>query len=154
MKHAPMHVAWLTVAVGVCVQPVMRRDSSQGAGAIGYLRAIHSAQQTFAFVCGAGLCAASLDDLQVPTPGTSTGFIAPHVATESMGYTFALDAVGPSRTEASCNGALLASSYFAHAEPLRNQQAPSFAIDATGSVYTRRDGAAIAPSLRGAERMR
>lgn len=118
------------------------------------LRAIYSAQQTFASFCGAGAYAATLDGLRTPPPGGgSSGFIGPSVGTATLRYTLSLEGVGQWLGSASCNGAALASGYFAHAEPF-GADLPSFALDQHGTIFRRRDGRRISPSFDGAERLK
>jgi len=50
-------------------------DDGAAAHAIAILRAIHSAQQTFASLCAAGRYAASLSGLVTAPKGSSTGFL-------------------------------------------------------------------------------
>src|SRR4051812_6320439 len=65
----------VAIVMTVGAMRVGRRDDNGGA-AIATLRAIHSAQETFASWCAAGRYAPSLESLATPPRGTSTGFIA------------------------------------------------------------------------------
>jgi hypothetical protein len=99
-----------------------RTDKRDGVGhiafALGMLRAIHSAEATFATRCGGGGYAASQRDLAAPPKGSSTGVIVEANATS--GYVVTVEpgpGAYPFQSE-SCNGVTGVSSYFVHAEPV------------------------------------
>ena len=159
-------VGIIGVLAAVAVPGLMRaRVSADEASAMATLRAIHSAQSTFAASCGAGGFAQSLADLAKAPVNDKQGFIGPDLATgpaEKNGYTIMLDKelvadqsdVLPAG--ASCNLSALptVSAYFASATPITmpitGQR--SFATSRSGVVYEDPSGLAIAnpipPGLR------
>jgi hypothetical protein len=152
------HSARLTAALSVIgiVAGTARLDRRGDAGVarvIGELRAIHSAQETFASACGAGGYASSIEALRVPPLGASAGFISPGVDSDAVGYVLSVDTQDSPVERVSCSGVPVVSSYFAHAEPRPGEDRPSFAIDQKGFVYTRQDGRAIARDFEGAQRL-
>ncbi len=60
------------------------KQSAQAASAIGSMRAISSAQLTFALTCGGGFYAPSLTTLGTPPPGAREGFIGAGLGTADM----------------------------------------------------------------------
>ena len=143
--------AALMVAVGSV--RLYKSDGGSQAHAIGALRAIHSAQETFASSCAAGGYAASLNGLATPPAGASTGFVSPGLDIPTSGYTVALEPSPEAlRLEtASCNGVEVVSSYFVHAEPQAGVRGASFAMKQDGRIFVRQDGAPISDGLDGAE---
>ena len=128
-------------------------DDGSAADAIGALRAIHSAQQSFASVCAAGGYAASLNGLVTAPSGSSTGFLSPDFPVSTTGYAVLLEPGSDARPPetASCNGAEVVSTYFVHAEPHAGVSGASFAMHDHSGIYMRRDGRPIGPGLDGAE---
>jgi hypothetical protein len=119
------------------------------------LRAIHSAQQTFASSCGEGAFAASVEDLLTPPRGASTGFISEGVRTSTFGYRVAVEPrpTAEPLTRTSCSGGPLVAGYVAHAEPLDSRDGPSFGMGEDGVIFMRRDGRRISSDFEGAERL-
>src|SRR6185503_17396115 len=58
---------------------LMAKQSAGAASAIGSLRAINSAQLTYAFTCGAGFYAPNLSTLGTAPGGTQEAFISPNL---------------------------------------------------------------------------
>lgn len=87
---------------------LLAEAAAGAASAIGSLRAINSAQLTFALSCGAGFYAPDLPTLGTRPPGSNEGFIseslgrAPTVT--RSGYTFQMTATGFAGAPGSCNG--------------------------------------------------
>ena len=147
-------IAVLAVAVGSV--RLYKSDGGQEAHALGALRAIHSAQETFAASCAAGGYAASLDGLATPPKGASAGFVSPGLDIPTGGYggyTLALEPRPKALRlgTASCNGVEVVSSYFVHAEPQAGVRGASFAMKPDGRIFMRQDGAPISDGLDGAE---
>jgi type IV pilus assembly protein PilA len=140
-------VPFLGIAAAIVIPGLMRaRISGNEASAIGTMRAIVSAQMTYASVCANGLFARSLPVLgKAPTDGSSgTGFLSPDLAigerVEKSGYVIWIQAPPPpTDTTKPCNGAGvedLSTTFVAKAEP----KGPSsgrryFATSAKGVVY-------------------
>jgi type IV pilus assembly protein PilA len=110
-------VAIIGIIAAIAVPGLLRaRMSGNEASAIGSIRAISSAQATYASSCGGGGYAASLDDLvKAPTAG-GPAFISADVAaaetggTPKSGYTFGLTGTGTdvAASAATCNAATAA----------------------------------------------
>jgi hypothetical protein len=120
---------------------------SDMASAIGVLRAINSAEQTYAAACGAGAFAVDLADLAAPPSEGSAGFISPnldHNEVVQRGYAFTI-AAGADQARFPASGRPpscavakhpLAASYFATAAPVGEQAGrPFLATDALGVIY-------------------
>ena len=153
-KHSASLTAALA-AIGILAgtAPLDRRGDPAVAGVIGRLRAIHSAQATFASSCGAGAYASSIQALQAPPLGASVGFISPGLESDAMGYALSVEPQGLPAARLACSGVPVVSGYFAHAEPRPGQERPSFAMDEAGTIYLRQDGQAIARDFGGAQRL-
>ena len=136
-------VILLIVVAAIAVPGLLRaRRAGNEASAIGSLRAINSAQKTFAASCGYGSYAPSLAALgTAPHISGGYGFIGPDVSSDpsiKSEYSIAL-VPGQSVTDApaSCNGVgagQVVSTYFAVAVPLVSG-ARYFATNSSGVVY-------------------
>src|SRR5215212_6460563 len=62
---------------------LLARQSAGAASAIGSMRAIHSAQLTFALTCGGGFYAPNLTTLGRAPAGSREAFISPNLATSN-----------------------------------------------------------------------
>ena len=107
------------------------------------IRAINSAQVTYAARCGGGFYAPSLANLaRSPTIAGGDGFIGPDLGTDpslKSGYSVALTA-GPAAAgaPASCNGAAagaVVSTYFVGASPIAGGGARFFGSNQGGTIY-------------------
>jgi type IV pilus assembly protein PilA len=157
-----MVVAIIGIIAAVAVPGLLRvRMSGNEASAIGSLRAINSAESTFATSCGANGYAQSLDDLAKPPIGSNAGFISPDLAANGVaksGYivnlepdTSAATITAASNTcNASTDGAV--SSYFAEAHPVTvgSTGQRSFGTDTRGTLYFDNTGATMAAGMSGA----
>jgi len=87
---------------------LLAKQAAGAASAIGALRAINSAQLTFALTCGAGFYAPNLTTLGTPPPGGREAFIGPTLGIADTvvraGYTIQLSATPFGGAPASCNG--------------------------------------------------
>ena len=116
-------VAVIGVLAAIATPTLLRaRVSGNEASAIASLRAIGSAEATFAHSCADGLYAARLDVLGTG-PSGQEAFISPDLGGASVatkrGYTLALSGTAASGT--SCTGSTaLASGYHAWADPVTN----------------------------------
>jgi prepilin-type N-terminal cleavage/methylation domain-containing protein len=91
--------------------------------AIGSMRSIASAQWSFAQTCGNQKYAPTLVALGQPAPATGTAFLSPDLTSgeivEKSGYQFQITAQpNQDATVVGCNGAQLAASYAATADPV------------------------------------
>lgn len=148
-------VAIIGIIAAIAVPGLLRaRMSGNEASAIGSMRAIGSAQSTYAASCSNGGYATTLDDLVKAPAGSNAGFISPDLSTNGVtksGYVVTVAAAAGSSVvtlaAATCNtsAASAVSGYYAHTEPLTvgatGQR--SFATDTRGSVFQQTTGAAI-----------
>jgi hypothetical protein len=117
-------IAGLGFVAAIAVPGLLRaRISGNEAAALATLRAINSAQVTFASTCGHGFYAPDLASLGIAPPGDRGPFLDPELARDPLvqsGYTVALVAGEPARdVPVACNGTPVVASYFAGADPER-----------------------------------
>jgi type IV pilus assembly protein PilA len=152
-------VAIIGIVAAVAIPGLLRaRMSGNEASAVASLRAINSAQITFASSCARSGYASKLEDLfKVPTDG-GQGFISPDLNVNDViksGYRVQIEAdaggipaggraVGDATT--SCNATAPWSSYYASAVPVtfNGTGTRSFATDTRGAIFYA--AAAIAPT--------
>jgi prepilin-type N-terminal cleavage/methylation domain-containing protein len=133
-------VAIIGIIAAIAVPGLVRaRIAGNEAWAIGSLRAISSAQGTFAASCASGRYAQGLDTLGTGPSGGSA-FLSPDLAqapsVTKSGYTVSM--TGTSSTGAvACNGATnLASGFHAWADPIAvTTGSRHFFINTTGTVW-------------------
>ncbi len=154
-------VAIIGIIAAIAIPGLLRaRQSGNEASAIGSIRAISSAEATYAASCGGGGYAQSMADLaKVPTGGVP--FISPDLATDGVtksGYIVNVDP-GTDTTvvtaaASTCNTAAAAAiaSFFAEAHPVTvgSTGQRSFATDHRGTIYQLATGVAIVPAMTGA----
>ena len=115
-------IAIIGVIAAIAVPGLVRaRISANEAWAIGSLRAISSAQGTFASSCAAGRYAQALDVLGTG-PSGGAAFLSPDLAmapnVSKSGYVVSLTGIAATGGTAACNGATnLASGFHAWADP-------------------------------------
>jgi hypothetical protein len=124
-------VAALGIVAAVVIPGLLRaRMSGNEAQAIGAMRAIGSAQVTFASTCAKGAYAASLTGLGTPPAGQTIPFLTGRLTNEPVrvdGYHLMLTGGDPAEgASETCNGTKAARNFFAVAEP-----------DAPGTTGTR-----------------
>ena len=150
-------VAIIGIISAIAVPGLMRaRMSGNEASAIGSLRAINSAQSTYAASCGSGFYAPTLVSLATPpTVGGGDGFIGTDLATDpsvKSSYTIALTAgVAAAGAPASCNGiaaGAVATTYFAGASPTPGGGTRFFGTNSGATIY--QSTAAVAVTQSGA----
>jgi type IV pilus assembly protein PilA len=116
-------VAIIGIIAAIAIPGLVRaRISGNEAWAIGSLRAISSAQGTFASSCAAGKYAGSLDILGTG-PSGGAAFLSPDLAqapsVTKSGYVVSLTGTAASGGPAACNGATsLASGFHVWADPM------------------------------------
>lgn len=150
-------VAIIGIIAAIAVPGLLRaRMSGNEASAIGSLRAINSAQSTFAASCGSGFYAPTLVRLGTPpTVGGGDGFIGTDLATDpstksSYRITITAGAAAPG-APASCNGqaaGTVVSTYFVGAVPLAGGGVRFFGTNQGGTIY--QSTAAVAVTQNGA----
>ena len=156
-------VAIIGIIAAIAVPGLLRaRQSGNEASAIGSVRAVNSAQASFAASCGGGGFAQSLTDLgKAPTGGVP--FISPDLSASDpaikSGYTITL-ADGASSIDvltaaATCNGSAASSrtAFWIHAEPVTvgSTGQRSFASSNTGTLYQLGAGTIIPATMAGAQ---
>ena len=132
-------VAIIGIIAAIAVPGLLRaRISGNEASAIGSLRAVSSAQSTFAASCANGMYAQSLDTLGTG-PASGSAFISPDLGgaatVTKSGYTVSM--TGTSQTGTACNGATaLASGYHAWANPVSTSTGTRFFFtNTTGTIW-------------------
>jgi prepilin-type N-terminal cleavage/methylation domain-containing protein len=133
-------VAIIGIIAAIAIPGLVRaRISGNEAWAIGSLRAIGSAQGTFAASCANGRYAQGLDTLG-SGPSGGAAFLSPDLAqapsVSKSGYTVSMSGTTTSAPVA-CNGAAnLASGFHAWADPIAvSTGTRHFMINTTGSVW-------------------
>jgi type IV pilus assembly protein PilA len=155
-------VAIIGIIAAIAIPGLLRaRMSGNEASAIGSLRAVNSAESTYASSCAGGGYAIKLADLAKTPPSSTSAFISPDMATDPViksGYTVNLAIDGTAGVNAAvtaaastCNTSSVAaaSSYFAGAVPvtLGSTGQRSFATDTRGTIFYLNAGTAIANPL-------
>ena len=149
-------VAIIGIIAAIAVPGLLRaRMSGNEASAIGSLRAVNSAQSTYAASCGTGFYSPSLTNLATPPtiPG-GDGFIGPDLGNDQSlksAYTVALTAgAAAAGAPVSCNGAAagtVVSTYFVGASPAPGGGARFFGSNQGGTIY--QSTAAVAATQTG-----
>jgi prepilin-type N-terminal cleavage/methylation domain-containing protein len=137
-------VAIIGIIAAIAVPGLLRaRMSGNETSAIGSMRAINSAESTFASSCASGNYASQLQDLITPPTGSSTptGFISPDLNTNGVLKSGYLVNVGvgsvTTPTSAACNAATAIPTYFAEAHPsaLGSTGQRSFGTDQRSTIF-------------------
>ncbi len=134
-------VAIIGIIAAIAVPGLMRaRMSGNEASAIGSLRAINSAQSTFASSCGSGLYATTLLELGTPPTGTTSAFISPDLGVAApvnkSGYILTMGGTAATTTLVACNAATLASGYHGEAAPQSASTGTRyFATNTTSTIW-------------------
>ena len=129
---------------GIALPNLLRAKQSAGAAsAIGTLRAINSAELTYALTCGSGFYAPDLPTLGTAPPGSIEPFISPDLgnagatATKS-GYLIRLEGTPYAGAPATCNGLAVgdaAQGFKAAADTTMPPYARFFGTNASGTIY-------------------
>jgi prepilin-type N-terminal cleavage/methylation domain-containing protein len=132
-------VAIIGIIAAIAVPGLMRaRISGNEASAIGSLRAVSSAQSTFAASCANGMYAQTLDILG-SGPSGGSAFISPDLGASATvtksGYTVSM--TGTSQSGTACNAATnLASGFHAWADPVSASTGTRFFFtNTTGTIW-------------------
>ncbi len=147
-------VAIIGIIAAIAVPGLLRaRQSGNEASAIGSLRAINSAQSTYAASCGNGFYSPSLVNLGVVPTGGSSAFISPDLSgaasVSKSGYTVTMGSSSGVATAApaSCNGlaaGAVVQGYNATAAPAAGGGTRSFGTNTTGTIFSATQQAALA----------
>lgn len=121
---------------------MLARQVASSAAAIGTLRAINSAELSFAITCGSGFYAPSLTALGTAPPGASDAFVSPDLGSAASvtksTYLIQLTAAPFGGAPASCNGVAAGSAgrgYVAGADPLDTTNSRFFATNANSTIW-------------------
>lgn len=144
-------VAVVCIVSAIAVPGLMRaRMAGNESSAIGSLRAIQSAQMTYAASCGYGFFAPSMPNLATPPPGTQAAFIGPGLNLNNIvksGYRIRFRRGARSAgSPQSCNGAAPGSllvSYFVSADPIGGGGSRYFGANQIGTIYQSRRAAGV-----------
>ena len=138
-------VAIIGIIAAIAVPGLLRaRMSGNEASAIGSLRAINSAQSTYAASCGNGFYAPSLTNLGTPpTVGGGDGFIGTDLNADpsvKSSYTLTLTSgAAAAGAPASCNGAAAGatvSTYFVSGSPTAGGGVRFFGTNQGATIYS------------------
>src|SRR5262245_37316647 len=118
------------------------KQQAGAASAVGSLRAVNSAQLTYALTCGAGFYASDLTRLGTPPPASNEAFIGRGLGSASTvtraGYIIQLSATPYAGSPASCNGAAAgddSQGFKAAADPALPSGSRFFATNANNVIY-------------------
>jgi type II secretory pathway pseudopilin PulG len=121
---------------------LLAKQAAGSASAIGSMRAINSAELTYALTCGNGFYAPNLSTLGMAPPGSSEPFISPSLGSADIvnksGYTIQLSATAYPGAPGACNGlgaGMAGQSFKAAADPAEPQNVRFFATNANGLIY-------------------
>jgi prepilin-type N-terminal cleavage/methylation domain-containing protein len=135
-------VAIIGIIAAIAVPGLLRaRMSGNESSAIGSLRAVNSAQASYASSAAPGGYSVDLAVLVQACPGSSQGFISPDLgATSSIksGYTITMtDGAAAADVANDCNGVMSRSEYYSTAIPLTlgSTGNRTFASTAGGSIF-------------------
>jgi len=128
-------------AIGV-PRLMLASQAAGSASAIGSMRALNSAELTYALTCGNGFYAPKLTTLGTPPPASSAPFITPGLATADTvtksGYLIQLAADPYEGAPATCNGLAAGTAgrgFKASADPNTPGNIRFFATNAGGIIY-------------------
>jgi type IV pilus assembly protein PilA len=137
-------VAIIGIIAAIAVPGLLRaRQSGNEASAIGSLRAINSAQSTYAASCGNGFYSPTLTNLGA-APAGGTAFISPDLGTAASvtksGYTVTMGSSSgvAASAPASCNGlaaGAVVQGYNATATPSAGGGTRAFGSNTTGTIF-------------------
>jgi type II secretory pathway pseudopilin PulG len=121
---------------------LLAKQAAGSASAIGSMRAINSAQLTYALTCGNGFYAPDLTTLGTAPPGSNEPYISGGLGSANVvnksGYTIQLSATAFPGAPNSCNGlgpGLAGQSFKAAADPGQPLNTRFFATNASGLIY-------------------
>jgi type II secretory pathway pseudopilin PulG len=118
------------------------RQSAESASAIGSMRAINSAQLTYALTCASGFYAPNLTTLGTPPPGSNEPYISPDMGVADLvqksGYNIQLVAVPFPGGPPTCNGLGPGSTgqgFVGAADPTHVDNTRFFATNANAMIF-------------------
>jgi type II secretory pathway pseudopilin PulG len=121
---------------------LLARQSANASSAISTMRAIDSAQLTFALTCGGGFYAPKLTTLGVAPPGSNQAFLSPDVTSADTvtksGYIIQMTATPFPGAPGSCNGLGVGEAgqaFIAAADPTEPSNPRFFATNVNSSIW-------------------
>jgi len=121
---------------------LLARQAAGAASAIGSMRAINSAELTYALTCGNGFYAPKLTTLGIPPLGSNDPFITPGLSVQDQvnrsGYVIQIGANPFAAAPLACNGLAAGEAgqgYKAGADPNEPTNSRFFATNAGGIIY-------------------
>ena len=121
---------------------LLAKQAAGSASAIGSMRAINSAELTYALTCGNGFYAPNLSTLGTAPPGSSEPFISASLGSADViiksGYSIQLLATPYPGAPGSCNGlgpGLAGQGFKAAADPAEPMNVRFFATNANGMIF-------------------
>jgi len=133
---------------------LLAKQSAGAASAVGSLRAIHSAQLTFALTCGAGFYAPNLTTLGRAPINSREPFISPGLSSSNTvtrsGYVIEVKGTPYDGAPGSCNGLGVgeaAQGWRATADPTSPENARFFGTNVNGSVWQHNQSLSSIPEV-------
>ena len=121
---------------------LVAKQSAESASAVGSMRAINSAQLTYALTCAAGFYAPNLTRLGTAPPGSHEPFITAGLGSADTviksGYIFQMTATPYSGAPPTCNGlgaGLAGQAFLAAADPTEPSNPRFFGTNANNVIY-------------------
>jgi len=121
---------------------LLARQAAGASSAIGSMRAINSAQLTFALTCGGGFYAPNLTTLGTVPPASKEAFISPALGLADTvtraGYMIQMSATPFPAAPDSCNGLAIGAAgqaFKAAADPVEPQNTRFFATNANAQIW-------------------
>lgn len=131
---------------------LVAKQSAGATAAVGSMRAISSAQLTFALTCGSGFYAPNLSTLGTAPPGSNEPYIGGGLGSADVvaksGYSIQMSGTAYSGAPPSCNGlgpGETAQGYKAGASPLEPGYPRHFATNANAQIFE--DTASMYPTM-------
>jgi type IV pilus assembly protein PilA len=144
-------VAIIGIIAAIAVPSLMRaRMTGNETSAIGSLRAINSAETSYAAAAGSGGYAVLLAVLATPCPGSPVAFISPDLSSDpslKSGYSVTLAAAaGAAAGPNDCTGTATSTAYYLTGVPVSvgSSGQRAFATTANGTIFY--DGTGVAPT--------
>ena len=141
-------VAIIGILGAIAVPSLVRaRIAGNETSAVGSLRALNSAQGSYAATAGKGAFSPQLATLATACPGSTSGFVSPDLSTDpsvKSGYTITLAAATASTTGPNdCNGTPTEAAYYLTAVPVAGGLSGlrAFATTGGGTIFFDRMGA-------------
>ena len=142
-------IAVIGIVSAISIPAMLRaRRSGNEAAAIGSLRALNSAESSYAAAAGKGGFSPTLATLAASCPGSTVGFISPDLSTDpavKSGYTITMAASASSAPgPTDCNGVGTETAYYVTAIPVSAGLSGlrGFATTGAGTIFFDQTGAA------------